>query len=334
MKTSLKLVMLTALIFGSGCSHAKNGSESANIMIDMKNAKDWCAGRYTIKIPSTAQSFAGGDKFNSFLIKSKLGANASDLNKAYELIVKEYTNSISKIDLNPPEKKVGSKTVRIFAAKGGTIKGAPSDLYAFILDRNVLFTLNIPYMPDKKQIVLDELDFIISGLSARNSNVIPKEKGVCITNGFIKDDGSKFRRSTHTIAFLDKAHPSVRISLQVDAVSQQLPDLITRTENNLKRDGIAHITKTSFKTIRKGEKQQSAGDKLNGLEWLSTAPMKGQNGVIATWEHGGTAKKSFDPAVKFDFDSGYDGNNIQTSSLNENESIKAYEQILNTIRKF
>ncbi len=53
-------------------------------------------------------------------------------------------------------------------------------------------------------------------------------------------------------------------------------------KSNLKERGIYSLTTTSFKTIRKGNKNQTGGDLLTGQEWLSQALMQGQNGVIAT----------------------------------------------------
>lgn len=186
MKTSMAAVLMTAMFLGSGCSHAKNNSEDTSSMIDMKNAKDWCAGRYTIKLPQNTKFFNGADTFNSFEITSKIGATVSDLNQAYERNRKYFSRPISTIIIDNPAKKIGNKTVRIFSAKAGTIKGAPLDLMAYVLDRNVLFTIKIPYMPEKKDLVFSELDHIITGLTARDNNTVPKESGVCITNGFIK----------------------------------------------------------------------------------------------------------------------------------------------------
>lgn len=59
-------------------------------------------------------------------------------------------------------------------------------------------------------------------------------------------------------------------------------DLITTMKSNLKERGIYSLTTTSFKTIRKSNKNQTGGDLLTGQEWLSQALMQGQNGVIAT----------------------------------------------------
>ncbi|WP_411691565.1 T6SS immunity protein Tli4 family protein [Acinetobacter gandensis] len=334
MKTIIKLALMTSMFIGTGCSHTNNNSKGFSPMVDLKSAKSFCAGRYTIQLPNNAVQFGGGDKYNSFLITSKTGSSVADLNAEYASVKRYFSGKVSTIILDTELKKVGSKSVRIFSGIPGTIEGAPLQLKFWVLDRNTLFKFEIPYMPEKKDLVFDEMNKIIANISARNNDTVPSERGVCILNGFIKDSDSQFRRSTHTIAFSMSDMPSVKTSMQVDAVAHQLPDLITRTESNLKRDGILHLTYTSFKTIRKGTKNQTSGNQLSGLEWISKAPMKGRNGIIATWEHAGTAQKINDPAVLFDFDTGYDGNNVKTSDLSEKEALKIYESILETIKKF
>lgn len=330
----IKIVMLTALFLISGYSFANKNSEGSTPMIDLDNTKDWCAGRYTFKLPINSKLNNGADRYNSFTIKSKEGATISDLNNAYATIRGDYTNSVSKIILDNPEKRVGNKITRLFVGKTGTFDGVPNHLYAFILDRNILFTFEIPFMPEKQALVYSEMDKILQSIQARDNNTIPDERGVCITNGFIKDSDTTFRKGTNTLAFTLNGLPSVRYSFQVDSFAQPIPNLIDRTQANLKEKGIFALTATKFKTIRSGVKNQVGGSNLTGLEWVSTAPMKGRNGIIASWEHGGTAGNALDPAILFNFDSGNEGNNVQTSSMSENEALKTYETILNTIRKF
>ena len=208
------------------------------------------------------------------------------------------------------------------------------DLFGFVLDRGTLFKIEISYVKENKDLVTDELHRIINALSARSINSIPKEKGICITNGFIQDDGNNFRKSKNTLPFDLSGYPSVKMSLQAEALLNPQADLLTTMKSNLKERGIYSLTTSSFKTIRKGNKNQTGGDPLTGQEWLSQAPMQGQNGAIATWEHAGTVQNALDPVLQLDVDSGFDGNNIKTASLNEKETIQLYEFILNSIRKF
>lgn len=332
MKATMKVAVFTAVFLGTGCSHADNNLKSPNSMSEMKNAKSWCAGRYTIKLPSTAKIMTSYDDFNSFTIKSRTGTSIKDFNDAFNYQLNRYTkSSVSAVLMDSGDRKVGSKTYRILAVRAGTIKNAPLQLFAFVFDRNVLFSIELPYKADKKDIVFDELNYLIAGLSSRNSNTIPSQKGVCIANGFIKDDGTKFRRSSHSFSVMYSDMPSLKTNLQVEAISEKVPDLLTRIKGNLQSDGVYTQTMAAFKTIRKGQKNQDQGDKLSGLEWVSEAPMKGQSGIIANWEHTGTLNNSLDPDVLFNFDSAFNGS---TSSLNEKQSINLYETILNTIKKF
>ncbi|MDN5488865.1 MAG: hypothetical protein L0G93_09610 [Acinetobacter sp.] len=334
MKTRLKIALISTVFLISSCTYANNNKEDSNSMLDLNNTKDWCSGRYTFKLPQSAILSGGGDNFHSFKITSKVNATQADLDMAYKNLLKEHSSPVTKIILDSPQKKIGNKIIKVFSGKLGTAERGALDAYGFALDKGVLFSLKLTYSLSKKDIVFSELNEILVNLTARNNNQIPKEAGICIANGFIKDDGKEFTKSLNSLAFQFKGLPSVRLSLEVDAASTQLADLITRKEKFLKEKGLLNLTTSSFKTISKGQKNQIGGDHLTGLEWVSTAPMKGQNGVLATWEHAGVAKNALDPAIQLEIDTGFDGNNIQTSSLNEKESLKLYETILNTIKKF
>lgn len=335
MNTNFKAVLFSAAVLVSGCSQAKNVEES-NSMLDLKNTKDWCVGRYTFKLPKNAVLTGGMDFYNSFQITSYANANTAKLNYEYTDAINEYNanTKVRKLIFELPTKVSGSKTIKIFSGKFGSNPISPMDLFGFVLDRGTLFKIEISYVKENKDLVTDELHRIINALSARSINSIPKEKGICITNGFIQDDGNNFRKSKNTLPFDLSGYPSVKMSLQAEALLNPQADLLTTMKSNLKERGIYSLTTSSFKTIRKGTKNQTGGERLTGQEWLSQAPMQGQNGAIATWEHAGTVQNALDPVIQLNVDSGFDGNNIKTSSLHEKETIQLYEFILNSIRKF
>ena len=336
MNTNIKAVLFSAIFLVSGCSQAKNIEES-NSMLDLKNTKDWCVGRYAFKLPKNAVLTGGTDFYNSFQIKSYTNADVSKLNSEYKNAFERYSGNLGvrKVVFELPSKKLGTKDIKVFSGKLGSYPKGPMDLFGFVLDRGTLFKIEISYVMENKDLVTDELNRIINALSARSNNSIPKEKGICITNGFILDDGQKFRKSKNTLPFDLSGYPSVKMSLQAEALLNPQADLITTMKSNLKERGIYSLTTSSFKTIRKGNKNQTGGgDLLTGQEWLSQAPMQGQNGAIATWEHAGTVQNALDPVIQLNVDSGFDGNNIKTSSLHEKDTIQLYEFILNSIRKF
>lgn len=335
MNTNFKAVLFSAAVLVSGCSQAKNVEES-NPMLDLKNTKDWCVGRYTFKLPKNAFLTGGTDFYNSFQIKSYTNANTAKLNSEYKSAFDRYSGNLGvrKVIFELPIKEVGTKAIKVFSGKLGSHPRGPMDLLGFVLDRGTLFKIEISYVTENKDLVTDELNRIINALSARSNNSIPNEKGICITNGFIQDDGQKFRKSKNTLPFDLSGYPSVKMSLQAEALLNPQADLLTTMKSNLKERGIYSLTTSSFKTIRKGTKNQTGSDRLTGQEWLSQAPMQGQNGAIATWEHAGTVQNALDPVIQLNVDSGFDGNNIKTSSLHEKETIQLYEFILNSIRKF
>jgi len=69
------------------------------------------------------------------------------------------------------------------------------------------------------------------------------------------------------------------MSSEAEELLNPQADLITTMKSNLKERGIYSLTTTSVKTIRKGNKNETGGDLLTGQEWLSQAPMQGQNGI-------------------------------------------------------
>ncbi len=335
MNTNFKAVLFSAAVLVSGCSQAKNVEES-NSMLDLKNTKDWCVGRYTFKLPKNAVLTGGADFYNSFEIKSYAYADVKKLNSVYQSDFNKYNTGtkVTTVHYELPTQESGTKTIRVFSGRLGSDPSIPSKLLGYVLDKGTLFVIKISFEKEKKDLATTEFNRLIDSISARGNNTIPKEKGICITNGFIKDDGQEFRKSTNTLPFDLSGYPSVKISLEAEAFAKPQVDLITRVKSNLKERGIYSLTTSSFKTIRKGNKNQTGGDPLTGQEWLSQAPMQGQNGAIATWEHAGTVQNALDPAIQLDVDSGFDGNNIKTSSLHEKETIQLYEFILNSIKKF
>ena len=211
MNTNFKAVLFSAAVLVSGCSQAKNVEES-NSMLDLKNTKDWCVGRYTFKLPKNAVLTGGTDFYNSFQITSYANANTAKLNYEYTDAINEYNanTKVRKLIFELPTKVSGSKTIKIFSGKFGSNPISPMDLFGFVLDRGTLFKIEISYVNENKDLVTDELNRIINALSVRSNNSIPKEKGVCITNGFIQDDGNNFRKSKNTLPFDLSGYPSVK----------------------------------------------------------------------------------------------------------------------------
>ena len=258
------------------------------------------------------------------------------LNSVYQSDFNKYNTGtkVTTVHYELPTQESGTKTIRVFSGRLGSDPSIPSKLLGYVLDKGTLFVIKISFEKEKKDLATTEFNRLIDSISARGNNTIPKEKGIYKTNGFIKDDRKKKKKSTNTLPFDLSGYPSVKISLEAEAFAKPQVDLITRVKSNLKERGIYSLTTSSFKTIRKGNKNQTGGDPLTGQEWLSQAPMQGQNGAIATWEHAGTVQNALDPAIQLDVDSGFDGNNIKTSSLHEKETIQLYEFILNSIKKF
>ena len=149
MNTNFKAVLFSAAVLVSGCSQAKNVEES-NSMLDLKNTKDWCVGRYAFKLPKNAVLTGGTDFYNSFKITSYTNANTEKLNKEYADAIKEYNvnTRLRKLIFELPTKVSGSKTIKIFSGKLGSNPISPKDLFGFVLERGTLFKIEISYVDE------------------------------------------------------------------------------------------------------------------------------------------------------------------------------------------
>ena len=158
---------------------------------------------------------------------------------------------------------------------------------------------------------------------------------MCILNGFIKDNGDKYRFSRQIISFQYNNFPSLRLAFTVEATYKAEQNIISSVTSKLEKQGVLQSFLSSFKSIRKGEKNQNnTSNPLKGVELVVEAPMKGKSGIDATWEHTGTAKNSNDPTILFLLDSAYNDRITKTSSLSEKDALKLYDYTLNSIKKF
>ncbi|NNP77108.1 hypothetical protein A7P54_11840 [Acinetobacter sp. Ac_3412] len=335
MRIPLASINLVVLFLFSGCSYADNdNTNGSQTMIKLDKMQNWCIGRYSFQLPVSAELIGGSDRYNSFYIKNKKNASHYDLKKAYEDKLLEYSKNNMLIIEDRAEQVNDGKTVKVFKGKVGKDQRGANDVYAWVLMNKTLFLINGTYSTKFKTESDEALNHLLNNLVARKNNEIPTQAGVCIDNGFIRNEGKVYRHSYNSIGFRLKDAPSVRVALEAEALSKPTPDLIERTNYNLKKEGLLAKAEAETKTIRKGVKAQNLGGKLEGVEWLVKTPMKGKDGVLATWEHLGTPGLATDPLVQLEVDTGYENNNIKTASINEKESIHLYEVILNTIKRF
>lgn len=336
MKTASKALVILMCFSLSSCSSAESTTKNIgdNLMIKLDNLQDWCTGRYTFKVPKEASPIGGMDKYNSFIIKSELDATHETLKKAYAEKLQKYSEKDMRILADEKEVKVGDKVIKVFKAKYGADNRGTNDVFAWVLDNKILFTITGTYSLQYKDQSDEALTNLLNNLSFRDNRIMPKQAGVCINNGFIKNSGQPFRNSVHSFGFEFKQYPSVRVFFETEAPNRDPGELIDRIKNNLNRTGNYAAFKAQNKTIKKGKKSQIAGDQLTGEEWIFEVPLKGQPGLVATFEYRGSVKNALDPLVNLEIDSAFNPTQIKTSSISQSDATKLYDVILNTIKKF
>lgn len=330
----LKSLIFVSTICISCWSNATSTIEGNMNSLDKK--QQWCTGRYSFEIPKNHEIIGVTDKYDSFVIESELATYIDFLN-SIQVTQKEYTvgNSVIIKETETPKESKQKLTKIIWGDIDKSTNKGLTHVIAFVLDKGILFKIKGSYSEAYKDESFESINNVVTNLTARNNNTIPIEKGVCILNGFIKDNGDKYRFSRQIISFQYNNFPSLRLAFTVEATYKAEQNIISSVMSKLEKQGVLQSFLSSFKSIRKGEKNQNnTSNPLKGVELVVEAPMKGKSGIDATWEHTGTAKNSNDPTIVFLLDSAYNDRITKTSSLSEKDALKLYDYTLNSIKKF
>lgn len=334
--SGLKSLMIAGFFSLSGCSNAANNVAN-NKGVDMSKYDEmvnWCVGRYAFQVPKNATLNGGSDEYDSFRIESILSSSMDAFNTEIKKIEKKYSELDYYVKDQTQIVTNGNQVSKIIWGHSTFAKGRiPVSVFAFVYDKSArtLFKIKGTYAKEYEAESIDGIRYLVKNISARNNNIIPKESGICIQNGFIKDNGQKFKYSNQTIGFGMKDMPSILIGLETESTTAKLDNLIDRTTKGIKESSFGAGVFANIKTVRKGKKDQSLGGQLQGYEWIITVPMKGVNGIDAKWEHTGTGGNALDPLVQIELNTGYDQ---KTASIAQKEALFLYEKLLNTIRKF
>jgi hypothetical protein len=330
-KTVLLAFFMSFFIFG--CSQAENELIAQNQFnqIEMEN---WCIGRYAFQVPKNATLNGGSDKYDSFKIESVLSSSMDAFNAEIKKIQQKYSEGKYYIKDQTQIETHGMQVSKIIWGRYKYVRDeGPVYVYSFVYDQSarILFKIKGTYSKKYEEESIESIKYLVKNISARNNNIIPKESGICIQNGFIKDNGQKFKYSNQTIGFGMKDMPSIFIGLETESTTEKLDNLIDRTTKGIKESSFGASVFIHLKTVRKGKKDQNLGGQLQGYEWIITVPMKGVNGIDAVWEHTGTGGNALDPLVQLELNTGYDQ---KTASIAQKEALFLYEKLLNTVRKF
>jgi hypothetical protein len=328
----LQFSMFSTCIAVSGCSIANPMNEQGNTMIDLKKKKTWCIGRYSIEVPAEAKFYEQIDNYNAFRIKTvKQNATKTDFDEAINKVKEYYSKGTTRVIIN--ESKVianKGKSNKIIWGQLNPKLSRVVDIRAFVLDKGYLFSIEADYSPEFESQAKEGIENLVKNLEMRPNNTIPQEKGFCINNGFIKDNGEKYRFSTQRLILDFPQYPSVDFTLESESVYENDGGLIHRMTSNLKEQGNLATILSSAKNIRKGKKQVN---QFSGEEWVISVPMKGKNAITAIWAYSGVANNNLYPSIQLDFTNAT-SLKTKTASISNKEAEILYEELLKSIKLF
>ncbi len=329
------VLLVVCISTSSGCTANNQKAEERQTMIHLNSMQDWCVGRYRFQLPKEAKIIDEIINYDTFKIESRTKASRVDFDQEISAKLAEYNDGYSIVTDQTPVKTIDNKIIKIFWGK--LSKKRPdlgtTQVFAFVLDRGTLFLIKGNYSEKYKQKSRDGVQYLVENLYARNNNKIPTEQGICLKNGFIKDNAKDYKFTKQRVGFNFANAPSVVITAETEAIYKAEDNLLVRTEKNLQKSPNYIITKNQSKDLRKGEKTVNQSSPLSGLELVTQVPMEGGTGIIATWEHAGTVNSALDPFVSMTVDTARTENYVSSSSISNNHGLQMYETILNSLKK-
>lgn len=305
-------------------------------------AQPFCSGRYQINLPVNRKGGTSWIKYNGWQVTvrpdywnksvelaskiQKLGHNGSDIFIENRTIV--------------PNKAIATVTQAPAVWSNPTLPEVKGMLYyvdyRFKLSKNDAYTVrafvrimpvNGKEPPNLKQIEKSKVDEAIRYLQNdffnkmrdRSEGDIPQQQGVCLTDGFIADNGSE--------PFFG------RVGIKIKDYKDVYAELTTggRLEEDdkplLKRDLFNHasvmgrlMSWVKYSTIRQGSRN------INGMAGSEKLVKWQGKRYLFIWEKD-------DGSVRFKMTFGTSDNNSAGSPLSEKEALTAWDTILPTLKK-
>ena len=341
--------VLTSVMLSSCSQHAQTHSTVENTASNYaQNAatywieQPFCSGRYQINLPVNRKGGTSWIKYNGWQVTMR----PDYWNKSVELASKiqklGYNGSDIFIENRTiiPNKAIATVTQAPAVWSNPTLPEVNGMLYyvdyRFKLSKNDAYTVrafvrimpvNGKEPPNLKQLEKSKVDEAIGYLQNdffnkmrdRSEGDIPQQQGVCLTEGFIADNGSE--------PFFGRAGIKIKDYKDVYAELTTGGSLEEGDKPLLERDLFAKdgawdklISWAKYSTIRKGKRDindMSGSEKL--VKWQG-------NRYLFIWE-------KEDGSVRFKMTFGTSDNNSTGSPLSEKEALTAWDAILPTLKK-
>ncbi|WET15841.1 T6SS immunity protein Tli4 family protein [Yersinia intermedia] len=354
--TVLPLVMMGMIHFSPVM--ASTFSHKDNPVIDslFSQTKPQCIGRYVIDVPQSFDNQLHNMIFiDDFKIESKF-LYPPAFKQRIALREQALRNEIHKPENDLENAPFIKETIILPEGKGvvfdRNISGEDDlgrileahvyvDMTAFIITTKILVLSDDKYSERKKVYInagfteaqmnekpakLAAMQSLISRLSGRKDEDVPTEKGVCIPNGFIKDDGSKH---SEKVSFSYKNDDFILGLYTNNTFSGSSDTLLNRSAQ------IDEAMKVSNQfTIKKGE---LSPDGIPSQEWLSRGKQKiedtvtREDEVIPAYDFTFYANEAGATSNKPWLTIGISNDDIKTS-YSEAQMIEIWDRLVNSLR--
>lgn len=341
--------ILTSVMLSSCSQHAQTHSALENTASNyaQKAATYWteqpfCSGRYQINLPSNRISGTGWLRYNGWQIIVRPDYWNLEVESILEVKEKGYNGNESFIEnrIIIPNKAIAMVTQAPGSWDSPLLTQVNGMLYnldfSFKLGKNDAYTVrafvrimpvNGKAPPNLKQLEKSKVDEAIGlirnnffdKLRDRKDTEMPQQQGVCLTEGFIADNGAE--------PFFGSAGIKIKDYKDVYAELTTGGALEEGDKPLLERDLFAKdsawdklLSWAKYSTIRKGKRNINdmvGSEKL--VKWQG-------NRYLFIWEKD-------DGSVRFKMTFGTNKKNTKGSPLSEQEALTAWDAILPTLKK-
>ena len=302
----------------------------------------FCSGRYQINLPSNRISGTGWLKYNGWQIIVRPDYWNLEVESVLEVKEKGYNGNESFIENRTiiPNKAIAMVTQAPGSWKHSVSKHLKGMIYYvdfyFRLGKNDAYSIrtlasimpvNGKAPPNLKQLEKSKVDEAIGlirnnffdKLRDRKDTEMPQQQGVCLTEGFIADNGSEPFFGSAGIKIKD--YKDVYVELTTGGALEEGDKPLLERDLFAKDSALDKLLSwAKYSTIRKGKRN------INGMAGSEKLVKWQGNRYLFIWEKD-------DGSVKFKMTFSANEKNTKGSPLSEKEALTAWNTILPTLKK-
>lgn len=305
--------------------------------INKQSVQTFCAGRLLIDLPATARVTSRQQRFQGHIIYTIPNVTLEQYQANIQKRIAEWQADITPF-------RGGKYPAFANAARLGSVANAvmltkwkrPEDKkylipesYYWINGTEIISKEDSELLSEDLPEVVTKLEKLFPRIQHLNAGEIPEGPGFCMDGAWIPQDGSDpYDWEMMDFQFELASNPDVQFWLRSNTIKNSEPILTRNDKNEFNKEVESHVD-----YLRKGDK--------------NIAPFKGQeldmrfrelNGSVnhsLNWESiPAKSSNALDPLVALEAKTGYSPNQTApiNSSLTNDELLKVWDSILNTIR--